>query len=193
MSKIVALFYVIFLTLNTVHGQDIDMNLPKEKQTKLGLYVTSEEAYAMWKESPERVKVLDVRTLDEYINIGHAEMACNIPAFLQTYEWDDEKKYFTYKMNKDFPKQIKEVYKPEDIILVTCRSGGRSALAVNLLETLGYKNTYNITDGFEGDMINDPENVNHGKRMKNGWKNAGLPWTYKVDLKLMKIPKTNNL
>jgi hypothetical protein len=29
--------------------------------------------------------------------------------------------------------------------------------------------------------------------MKNGWKNAGLPWTYNIDLKLMRIPKENNL
>ena len=88
MSKIVALFYVIFLTLNTVHGQDIDMKLSKEKQTTLGLYVTSKEAYDLWKFNPKKVKILNVRTLDEYINIGHAAMAWNIPAFLQTYDWD---------------------------------------------------------------------------------------------------------
>ena len=33
----------------------------------------------------------------------------------------------------------------------------------------------------EGDKVEDPGNVYHGKRMKNGWKNSGLPWTYKVD------------
>jgi thioredoxin 1 len=27
--------------------------------------------------------------------------------------------------------------------------------------------------------------VFHGKRMKNGWKNSGLPWTYDLDPKLM--------
>ncbi|MGB5202553.1 rhodanese-like domain-containing protein [Eudoraea sp.] len=145
----------------------------------------------MWKDNPERVKVLDVRTLDEYINIGHAEMACNIPAFLQTTQWDAERQIFNYKMNEDFPKQVKEVYKPKDIILVTCRSGGRSALAVNLLETLGYKFTYNITDGFEGDLVNDPESAYHGHRMKNGWKNSGLPFTYKIDPELMPFVKKN--
>ncbi len=95
------------------------MDLPKEKQTNLGLYVNSKEAYDLWKGKPEKVKILDVRTLDEYINIGHAEMAYNVPAFLQTYVWDDEKKNFTYKMNEDFAPQVKEVCKPDDIILVT--------------------------------------------------------------------------
>lgn len=165
------------------------MDLPKEKQTNLGLYVTSKEAYDLWKGTPEKVKILDVRTLDEYINIGHAEMAYNVPAFLQTYVWDDDKKNFTYKMNEDFVPQVKEVCKPDDIILVTCRSGGRSALVVNLLETLGYKFAYNITDGFEGDTVNDPESAYRGQRLKNGWKNAGLPWTYNIDLNLIKIPK----
>jgi len=165
------------------------MELPKEKQTTLGLYVTSKEAYEMWKSSPETIKILDVRTLEEYIYVGHAEMAINIPGFLQTYEWDAEKQCFTYEMNPDFVSQLKESFKPDDTICVTCRSGGRSALAINLMATLGYKNVYNITDGFEGDTVNDPESEYLGKRLKNGWVNAGVPWTYKIELDLMKVPK----
>ncbi|MDN3641918.1 rhodanese-like domain-containing protein [Lutimonas halocynthiae] len=164
------------------------MKLPKEKQTSLGLYVTSTEAYEIWKDSPKKVKVLDVRTLDEYINIGHAKMAWNIPGFLQTYNWDAEKNCFSFKMNDDFIKHVQEVCKPEDIILVTCRSGGRSAFVVNLLDKLGYKFAYNITDGFEGDTVTDPESLYQGQRLKNGWKNSGLPWTFKVDPKLMRVP-----
>ncbi len=164
------------------------MELPKEKQTNLGLYVTSKEAYDIWKDTPKKVKILDVRTIDEYLNIGHAEMAYNIPAFLQTYDWDAEKKCFSFKMNDDFVAQVKEVCKPDDIILVTCRSGGRSALAVNLLEKLGYKFAYNITDGFEGDTVSDPESLYHGQRLKNGWKNSGIPWTFNVDPELVKVP-----
>ena len=36
--------------------------LPKEKQTALGLYVTAHEAYERWQAAPATVKVLDVRT-----------------------------------------------------------------------------------------------------------------------------------
>ena len=164
------------------------MELPKEKQTTLGLYVTSKEAYDLWKNAPKKVKILDVRTFDEYIYVGHAPMAYNIPAFLQTDQWDPEKQYFTYKMSPDFVNQIKEVFEPNDTILVTCRSGGRSALAANFMAKLGYKNVYNITDGFEGDNVDDPESLYYGKRLKNGWKNAGVPWTYKLDLALIRIP-----
>jgi hypothetical protein len=39
----------------------------------------------------------------------------------------------------------------------------------------------------EGDMVNDPGNLFNGKRMKNGWKNSGLPWTYAIDPTKMKL------
>ncbi|MGB5190976.1 rhodanese-like domain-containing protein [Robiginitalea sp.] len=166
-----------------------DMELPKGKQTAVGLYVTSKEAYKMWKANPDKIKILDVRTLDEYINIGHAEMARNIPAFLQTYNWDADKKSFSYQMNPDFAEQAQKVFNQQDTILVTCRSGGRSALAINFLASLGYKNLYNITDGFEGDAETNPESKDFGKRVLNGWKNAGVPWTYDLNRELISVPK----
>ena len=42
-------------------------NLPQEKQTALGLYVTAQEAYAKWQAAPEQVKVLDVRTPERMV------------------------------------------------------------------------------------------------------------------------------
>jgi hypothetical protein len=60
-------------------------------------------------------------------------------------------------------------------------------LAVNELAKAGYTNAYTITDGFEGGIVNDPESVYFGKRMLNGWKNSGLPYTYKIEPKLMLI------
>ena len=164
------------------------MKLPEEKRTTLGLYVNSKEAFEMWKDAPQNVKILDVRTLEEYLYIGHAEMAYNIPAFIQTYQWDSEKNCFSLTLNDAFADQVRDQFKRDDIILVTCRSGGRSALAVNLMASLGYASVYNITDGFEGDTVKDPESEYSGKRMKNGWKNAGLPWTYEVDPDLVRVP-----
>ena len=63
----------------TTLAQETKMELPKEKQTTLGLYVTAKEAYEKWKAEPEKVKIFDVRTTEEYLFIGHAEMAWNIP------------------------------------------------------------------------------------------------------------------
>ena len=65
----------------TTLAQETQMELPKEKQTTLGLYVTAKEAYEKWKAEPEKVKIFDIRTTEEYLFIGHAEMAWNIPWF----------------------------------------------------------------------------------------------------------------
>ena len=170
-----------FLIYSTYSLAQYQNELPKEKQTNLGLYVTSKEAYEMWKTNSNNVKILDVRTLEEYVFVGHADMAWNIPVFFQSYEWDAEKKHFPMKPNSDFISQVKEIANLGDTILVTCRSGGRSAMAVNFLADAGFKNVYNITDGFEGDMVKDPESIFQGQRMINGWKNSGLPWTYDID------------
>ncbi len=67
------------------------VDLPEEKETTLGLYVTAQEAYEKWKMSPERVKILDVRFPEEYVFVGHAEMAWNIPVAFISYEPKDEK------------------------------------------------------------------------------------------------------
>ena len=173
-------------TMNNQNTTTID--LPEAKRTTLGLYVTSAEAYEMWKTAPETVKILDVRTPEEFIFVGHAEMAWNIPAFLQTYEWETSTRRFSMKPEPEFMTKVKQVLKPTDTILVTCRSGGRSAMAVNQLAAAGFTKVYNITDGVEGDPVDDPASVFHGKHVRNGWKNSGLPWTFSVDPKRMLLP-----
>ena len=179
---------VSYMALPLAYSQESKPELPKGKQTTLGLYVTSKEAYEMWKANPETVIILDVRTPDEYLYVGHAPMAWNVPIFFQSYEWDAEKKHFPMQPNPDFITQIKETFQPDDIILITCRSGSRSAMATNKLAEAGYKNVYNITDGFEGDHVKDSSSVFFGQRMVNGWKNSGLPYTCDIDPKLMLIP-----
>jgi rhodanese-related sulfurtransferase len=161
--------------------------LPDKKQTTLGLYVTAREAYEMWQSDPQRVNIIDVRTPEEYYFIGHPEMARSIPVGFIKYQWNAEKKEPVFVPNPGFMPAMKERYKTDDKLLLMCRSGGRSALTVNALAEAGFTNAYNIIDGMEGDMINDPDNPTHGRRMKNGWKNAGIPWTYDVNPELLWI------
>ena len=171
-----------------VNSHETKPELPKAKQTVLGLYVTAKEAYEKWQADPEKVKILDVRTPEEYIFVGHAEMAWNIPLVFQGYQWDVAKGYFGVKPNPDFIALVKDQFTPEDTLLITCRSGGRSAMAVNLLAQNGFKNAYNIIDGMEGDAVNEPDNPEHGKRTINGWKNSGAPWTYEINPEKMRLP-----
>ena len=76
--------------------------VPEAKLTDLGLYVTAREAYEMWQADPERIKVLDVRTFEEYVLIGHAEMAANVPLAFPTYNWDANKGNYSIAINTDF-------------------------------------------------------------------------------------------
>jgi rhodanese-related sulfurtransferase len=168
-------------------------NLPKEKQTVLGLYVAAKEAYEKWQAAPEQVKILDVRTPEEFLFVGHPPMAWKIPVAVQSYEWDAEKKEFPMKLLPDFASRVSQVAKPNDTLMLMCRSGGRSAMGVNFLAKAGFKHVYNVTDGMEGDEVNDPGNVFHGMRLRNGWKIAGCPWTCKLTPDRMLLPKAQHL
>ena len=163
-------------------------NIPKEKQTSLGLYLTAREAYDRWRLDPEKSKILDVRTPEEYVFVGHAEMGWLIPLVLQTHQWDPAGRHLLTKPNPDFLAAAKEVFKPFDILMVMCRSGGRGAQAVNLLAKHGFTQAFNVVDGMEGDAVDDPDSVFRGKRLKNGWKNSGLPWSYALNPERMRLP-----
>lgn len=150
----------------------------------LGLYVTAKEAYAKWQVAPDTVKILDVRTPEEFLFVGHPEMAWKIPVIAQSYEWDAEKGKFPMELLTDFVARVQTVAKPEDTLMITCRSGGRSAIACNLLAQAGFKNVHNIIDGMEGDGNGDSASVPQG-----GWKNSGCPWTKKLTPERMVLPK----
>jgi rhodanese-related sulfurtransferase len=175
--------------LHHVGAADAPADLPDNKRTTLGLYLTAQEAYREWRDSPQDVKIIDVRTPEEYIFVGHPAMAWNVPLKFIEHRWDADKKKPVMRTNPDFVEQVKRIASPDDVVLVTCRSGQRSAPAVDLLAKAGYKKAYSVVDGVEGDKVKDPSNGDYGKRKVNGWKNAGLPWTYDLDPKLMYIEK----
>ncbi len=162
---------------------------PAAKQTVLGLYITAKDAYERWKASPQTVKIVDVRTPEEFMWVGHPPMAWKIPFAAVSYQWDEAKSQFPTRPLPDFVTRVQKVASPSDTLLVMCRSGGRAAMACNLLDKAGFKNVYNILDGMEGDPVDDPESVFAGQRLKNGWKNAGCPWTYALTSERMLLPK----
>jgi len=170
------------------NAENAALTIPESKRTVPGLYLTAAQAYAKWKAGPENVTIIDVRTPEEFVFVGHPEMAWNIPLKLVTYESDGAHRTFTMEPNLGFVSEVKEIVQPTDTILVICRSGSRSAAAANLLAEEGFQHVFNVIDGFEGDQVSDPESLTYGKRVKNGWKNAGLPWTYDVDPAKMRLP-----
>ncbi len=163
--------------------------VPSAKRTDAGLYMTSLEAYEKWLADPEGVKVIDVRTPEEYMFVGHAPMAINIPLLLVDYAWKADLKRLAMHENQSFLSDVEKRFAKNDLLVVMCRSGNGSAPAVNKLTAAGFTNVYNILDGFEGDKVDDPGSYFHKKRVRNGWKNSGAPWGYDLNADLMILPQ----
>lgn len=153
--------------------------LPKGKMTKPGLYVSAAEA-AQVLATREDVLLIDVRTPEETIFVGNPTDAdVNIPFGLvdPLRRYNAKKSSYGLVANEDFVPATKAWLEAKNpaAVLVICRSGGRSAKAVNALVTAGVDlPLYTVVDGFEGDKDKD------GKRSVNGWKNSGAAWSYKV-------------
>jgi rhodanese-related sulfurtransferase len=165
--------------------------LNKKKQTELGLYLTASEAFTMVKGHEAETLFLDVRTRAEVAFLGMPTIAdANLPYLLagDWSEWDEGKKNFKHAANSGFLPAVEDLLAKKGLtkeskIVVMCRSGSRSAKAANLLAQAGYKNVYTVTDGYEGDTAKEGEHK--GERVVNGWKNSGLPWSYKLDKEKM--------
>jgi rhodanese-related sulfurtransferase len=102
------------------------------------------------------LRILDVRTPEEYVFVGHAPMAVNIPLAFLAYVWDDAKQGFPWELNPEFVELVTERFDPDETILVSCRSGGRSAIAISLLAEAGFTKAHNVLDGMEGGRVDDP-------------------------------------
>lgn len=180
------------MTTSTSRALKPDEQVSETNRTSLALYVTPREAYVMWQADPEGVHILDVRTFEEYVFGGHVEAATNIPLVFPRFDpagpsMPGRPPGCSGEANPDFVTEAQKVCGPDDVILVYCSTGGRAAMAVNVLAQAGFTRVYNIVNGFEGDKVNDPGSVYHGKPMRNGWKNEGLPWGYNFDPELIWI------
>lgn len=168
--------------------------LNAKKQTKLGLYMTSKQAYDHSMANMEKILFIDVRTPSELNYLGAATvMDAHVPTvFMDTTGWNDKKHRYKRSVNKNFIADVDKALKKKgltknDTVILMCRSGKRSAKAVNMLAANGYTKVYSVVDGYEGDKVKKGENK--GQRMKNGWKNSGLPWTYSLDKDYMYFTK----
>lgn len=184
---------VLSVFANVAMAQDWS-TLNKKKQTKLGLYMTAEQAYKYTDANMDSTLFVDVRTPSELNYLGAATvMDAHVPTvFMDSSGWNDKKHRYKRRKNENFVADIGKALKKKglsknDTIILMCRSGKRSAKAVNVLADHGYTKVYTVVDGYEGDKVK--EGPNKGKRMKNGWKNSGMPWTYSLDRDYMYFTK----
>ncbi len=175
--------------------QAVDLaRVPAQKQTKAGLYVEAREAYELKQRLGEKALFVDVRTRAEISYLGMPSVAdAHVPAFEHPPNagWDDKSGRFKLEVNADFEPELarrlaSRQLSKSDVIILICRSGDRTTRAANFLTEQGYSKVYSVIDGFEGDAV--AEGPQAGQRLLNGWKNAGLPWTYKLDKNKMYLP-----
>ncbi|MEY4592309.1 MAG: hypothetical protein RIR18_1204 [Pseudomonadota bacterium] len=132
----------------------------KETQASYFGDLTPAEAWEFLQASKNAVLV-DVRTGAEQDFVGRILGVAEIP--LRTYPG--------MVINPDFVAQVKAVVRPDQVVMLLCRSGVRSVAAAQQLTDEGYSRAINILEGFEGDKNE------LGQRRVNGWKMAGLPWS----------------
>ena len=106
--------------------------------------------------------LVDVRTKPELQYVGKVPGSVAI-------EWQ------TWPGNRPNPEFLGELAAavPKDTpVMFFCRSGARSHSAADAATRAGWREAYNVLEGFEGD-----KDANQHRGTVNGWRKAGLPWT----------------
>ena len=166
--------------------------VPEAKRTRAALYLQAREVPALLAAHAGRVLFLDVRTRAEAMYVGMAEPVDALVPYVEHQElmtdWDEQRRIYRLEPLQDFVPEVARRLQAkglgqQDVVVLICRSGDRSSRGANRLADDGYTRVYSVVDGFEGDMSKD------GRRSVNGWKNAGLPWSYRLDKARMYFPR----
>lgn len=180
--------------INAVSVQAADVPSNPAQQTSWGLYIDSNEVAKMKQELGDKMLFIDVRDPIEIMFTGFTDVVdINIPfKTADPSTWHAEKPVFNMQLNKHFEQDISAALEARGLtkeapIAIMCRSGGtRGAPATKFLEGKGYTNIYVVTDGFEGETLKEGDKKNW--RLKDGWKNTGLPWSYSLNKAKMYLP-----
>lgn len=162
--------------------------LPEIKRTRMGLYLTPQQAYEIKKKDPKGVAFFDIRTRAEAVYVGMPTDVDALVPYVEHQEimtdWDDKRHMYKLEPNQDFIPELERRLQEKGLtrnspIILICRSGDRSSKAADRLQVAGYTKVYSVAEGVEGDTAKG--GPTDGQRVVNGWKNAQLPWTYKLE------------
>lgn len=168
--------------------------VPEAKRTRAGRYLMAAEVpgFIQAQGGAGKVLFLDVRTRAEAMYVGMAGGVDALVPFVEHQElmtdWDVQRQLYRLEPLQDFVPEVARRLQQKglgktDVVVLMCRSGDRSSRGANRLADDGYTQVWSVVDGFEGDMSRD------GRRSVNGWKNAGLPWSYRLDRDRMYFPR----
>jgi Rhodanese-related sulfurtransferase len=105
--------------------------------------------------------LVDVRTEPERLYVG--KVPGSVAVQWQTYPGSRPNPQFVAELEAAVPK--------DQPVMFLCRSGARSHAAAEAATRAGWRECYNVLEGFEGDK--DP--AQHRGTL-GGWRKAGLPW-----------------
>ena len=128
--------------------------------------ITPEESWKLLSENPDAVLV-DCRTDAEWRWVGVPDLS-SLGRDVVFVEWNRS----NGQHNEDFVAELHAagVTAGERPVVFICRSGNRSIPAAETATAAGIAPSYNMLDGFEGQLDAD------GHRGSNGWRALGLPW-----------------
>lgn len=106
-------------------------------------------------------KLVDVRTRPELLYVGRIPGAMAI-------EWQT---YPGNLPNPEFLGELAALVSKDEPVMFICRSGVRSHAAAEAAMRAGWRETYNVLEGFEGD-----KDAQGHRNTVGGWRKAGLPW-----------------
>jgi rhodanese-related sulfurtransferase len=119
------------------------------------------EAHEVLKQQTS-ARLVDVRSRAELEFVGRVPGSVEI-------EW---KSYPGMQPNPKFADQLKQQIPLDATVMFLCRSGGRSHDTAVAATQAGYRDAYNVLEGFEGDR-----DTGGHRNTVGGWRARGLPWT----------------
>lgn len=122
--------------------------------------VTPEEAFGLV--SAGVARLIDVRTPEERKFVGYAPQSVHVAWATGT----------AFTRNPRFLRELEAKARKDEVLLMLCRSGSRSAAAAEVATQALYGHVFNVLEGFEGELSADGRRNSCG-----GWKFRGLPWT----------------
>ena len=109
----------------------------------------------------DRAVLVDVRSHEERKFVGYVVDSVHVPWATGT----------ALNRNPRFLRELEAKVGKEDVILLLCRSGKRSALAAEAATRIGFTQAFNVLEGFEGDLDESGRRGTLG-----GWRLRGLRW-----------------
>lgn len=119
-------------------------------------------AHDAWVLVGQQLAVLvDVRSAEELKFVGQVPGSRNVPWATGLY----------LNRNPRFVKDLEKIVARDQVVILLCRSGKRSAAAAQEATRAGFLHAFNVLEGFEGER-----NERQQRGALGGWRHSGLPW-----------------